>query len=118
MFVSTSLSDGNNISLNEAMACGAFPVATDIPANREWIRHGENGFLTDLHDPHKLASLVIQALDHSGLRTAAAESNWNLIQQRGSRVSAMEAMEAQYRKLIRNDSEPEPIRIAEGVQEP
>src|SRR5581483_12442875 len=46
LFVSTSLSDGNNISLNEAMACGAFPIATDIEANREWIAHGENGFLT------------------------------------------------------------------------
>src|SRR6266480_554774 len=43
VFVSTSRSDGNNISLNEAMACGAFPVATDIPANRVWIENGKNG---------------------------------------------------------------------------
>lgn len=43
VFVSTSLSDGNNVSLNEAMACGAFPVVTDIPANRAWIAHGRMG---------------------------------------------------------------------------
>jgi len=117
VFVSTSLSDGNNISLNEAMACGAFPVVTDIPANREWIRHGENGFLTDLHDPHMLANLVIQALERNSLRKAAAESNWKIVRQRGSWASAMETMEAQYRKLIHN-REPGAIRLATGVSEP
>ena len=45
VFVSTSPSDGNNVSLNEAMACGAFPIATDIPANRAWLVPGQNGLL-------------------------------------------------------------------------
>jgi glycosyltransferase involved in cell wall biosynthesis len=118
VFVSTSLSDGNNISLNEAMACGAFPVATDIAANREWIRHGENGFLTGLHDPRMLASLVILALERNSLRKAAAESNWKIIGERGSWSSAMETMEAQYRKLIHKGGQSESIRLAAGVQEP
>jgi glycosyltransferase involved in cell wall biosynthesis len=118
VFVSTSLSDGNNISLNEAMACGAFPVATDIPANREWIRHGDNGFLTDLHDPRMLAKLVVQALEQSSLRHTAAEANWNIIQQRGSWASAMSVMEAQYTKLIHNDGRPELIGLAAGVHKP
>jgi glycosyltransferase involved in cell wall biosynthesis len=118
VFVSTSLSDGNNISLNEAMACGAFPVATDIAANREWIRHGENGFLTDLHDPHMLANLVIDALKRSSLRTAAADSNWKIIQQRGSWAATLETMEAQYRKLIHNRRQPNTLRLATGVSEP
>jgi glycosyltransferase involved in cell wall biosynthesis len=117
VFVSTSLSDGNNISLNEAMACGAFPVATDISANREWIRHGENGFLTDLHDPHMLANLVIHALERNSLRRAAASANWKVIQQRGSWASAMETMEAQYRKLIHHSGDPEQILIGAGAQE-
>ena len=49
-FVSVSLSDGNNISLNEAMACNTFSVATNIPANKQWIKHGVNGFLIVIDD--------------------------------------------------------------------
>ncbi len=46
IYVSTSLHDGTSVSLLEAMGSGAFPVVTDIPANREWITNGENGFLS------------------------------------------------------------------------
>jgi glycosyltransferase involved in cell wall biosynthesis len=117
VFVSTSLSDGNNISLNEAMACGAFPIATDIPANREWIRHGENGFLTHLHDHRTLAALVIQALRRGPLRADAAAMNYDIIERRGSWVSAMEVMEEQYLNLIQQGASPQPIRAAAGVQQ-
>ncbi|MGA7237277.1 MAG: glycosyltransferase [Bryobacteraceae bacterium] len=117
LFVSTSLSDGNNISLNEAMACGAFPIATDIPANREWIRHGENGFLTDLHDPRTLAGLAIQALERADVRAQAAEMNWEIIQRRGSWAAAMETMERHYRNLILPSSPTESIRVVAGVQQ-
>ncbi len=99
LFVSTSLSDGNNVSLNEAMACGVFPIATDIPANREWIRHGENGFLTHLRDARTLAALAIQALQRPELRASAARLNWGIVQRRGSWAAAMENMERQYLKL-------------------
>jgi L-malate glycosyltransferase len=116
LFVSTSLSDGNNISLNEAMACGAFPIATDIPANREWIRHGVNGFLTDLHDPRTLAGLAIHALEHPEIRTQAAETNWEIIQRRGSWTTAMETMERHYRNLVLPCAPTESIRMAAGVQ--
>jgi glycosyltransferase involved in cell wall biosynthesis len=116
IFVSTSLSDGNNISLNEAMACGAFPVVTDIPANREWINHGENGFLTDAKDPAALTAYLNRALMDGELRSRAAASNWIVIQQRGQWSTAMHAIEAQYDKLIRKHGKPEPVRLAEGVR--
>jgi L-malate glycosyltransferase len=116
LFVSTSLSDGNNISLNEAMACGAFPIATDIPANREWIRHGENGFLTDLHDSRTLAALAIQAFERAALRAQAAQTNWEIIQRRGSWAVSMATIEAHYRNLIHKGAPAESIRMAEGVQ--
>ena len=100
VFVSTSLSDGNNISLKEAMACGAFPVVTDIPANREWIEHGSNGFLVSTTEPHDLAMRVIEGLSSPDLRRAAADLNWKLIQQRGSWKTAMERMESEYFSIM------------------
>jgi glycosyltransferase involved in cell wall biosynthesis len=45
VYVSASRSDTTSVSLLEAMACGLFPIVTDIPANREWIVDGENGRL-------------------------------------------------------------------------
>jgi glycosyltransferase involved in cell wall biosynthesis len=116
LFISTSLSDGNNVSLNEAMACGAFPIATDIPANREWIRHGENGFLTGVRDSHSLAGFAVQALRQGDLRTRAAETNWEIIQRRGSWSAAMEVMEEQYRNLIHAGRPAGALRVAAGVQ--
>lgn len=59
VFVSVSLSDGNNVSLNEAMACGAVSIASNIPANVQWINEGVNGFLVPVNDPAKLAEKIL-----------------------------------------------------------
>jgi len=100
VFVSTSLSDGNNISLNEAMACGAFPVVTDISANREWIQNGVNGYLVDAHDPCDLATQVVGALRTPELRSRAAARNWEIIRERASWKAAMETMEQRYQVIV------------------
>ncbi len=94
--VSTSLSDGNNISLNEAMACGAFPVVTDIPANREWIENGRGGFLVDTKDPRDLANRVVEALRSPNVMSAAAELNWEVVRNRASWQASMTRVESEY----------------------
>lgn len=45
IWVSIPESDATSISLLEAMSLGCIPVVIDLPANREWIRHGENGII-------------------------------------------------------------------------
>jgi len=62
IYVSTSLYDGTSVSLLEAMASGAFPIVTDIPANREWIVDGKNGFLVSKDEEAFLARKVIDAI--------------------------------------------------------
>jgi L-malate glycosyltransferase len=99
IYVSTSLSDGNSISLSEGMACGAFPVVTDIPANREWIENGRNGYLVETEDPSDLAKRIIEALRAPELRRAAASLNWQLVQRKGSWKAAMAQMEKEYAAL-------------------
>lgn len=100
VFVSTSRSDGNNISLNEAMACGAFPVATDIPANRAWIDVGRNGLLFSCQDADGLAEKVIEALSQPHWRQAAMDQNWGIVRARASWASAMVKMEGLYASLV------------------
>lgn len=45
IFVSIPSSDGTSISLLEAMACGAIPVLSDLPANNEWVQNNQNGVI-------------------------------------------------------------------------
>lgn len=79
VYVSTSLSDGTSVSLLEAMACGVFPVVTDIEANRSWIQEGLNGFLFPIKDPRILAQKIVEALGSKKLRDGAGNRNWRMI---------------------------------------
>lgn len=75
IFVTPALSDGNNVSLNEAMACGCFPVAADIPANSQWIKNGQNGYLYPPGDANRLAQAIEMAIDNKELRFSAGVEN-------------------------------------------
>jgi glycosyltransferase involved in cell wall biosynthesis len=100
VFVSPSISDGNNISLNEAMACGCFPVCTDIPANQEWLREGENGYLVPINRPDILAQRIIHALEVPEFRRQCASKNWRIIEDRADWNKNMLTMDRVYRKLL------------------
>ena len=100
VFVSTSPSDGNNISLCEAMACGAFPVATDIPANRDWVRSGHNGLLFPMGDYRNLSKCIIDALRKPEWRESIISYNYNVILEKGSWEKNMAVMINEYDKLI------------------
>lgn len=100
VFVTTSPSDGNNISLNEAMACGAFPVATDIPANRAWIENHRNGLLFSCRDVDQLADAIIEALLRPEWRQASTAMNWEIVRTRASWSQSMAEMESHYFRLL------------------
>ena len=82
-YVSTSKSDSTSVSLLEAMACGTVPVVTDLPANREWIRDGENGRIVRGDDAASLAGAVIEVLENPSFRVAARAINLLVINERG-----------------------------------
>lgn len=100
IFVTPALSDGNNVSLNEAMACGCFPVATDIPANSQWIEHGVNGLLYTAADASGLADAIARAAQDVSLRNRAISLNRNIVETRADwRVCARQMRET-YRRVI------------------
>jgi glycosyltransferase involved in cell wall biosynthesis len=82
IYISTSLFDGTSVSLLEAMASGAFPIVTDIPANREWIVDGDNGFLIPKEDENLLAKKILEAIRNDKLLLEAFEKNRNIIEQK------------------------------------
>jgi glycosyltransferase involved in cell wall biosynthesis len=100
VFVSSALSDGNNVSLNEAMACGCYPIATRIPANAQWIDPGDNGDLFVGGDEPELARLIARAGRDAGLRLRAAAKNRSIVEARADWRVCTRKMRNLYESLI------------------
>ena len=62
LYISPSHIDGSSVSLMEALACGLPCLVSDIPANREWVSEGENGWLFPDGDAEALADRILQAI--------------------------------------------------------
>lgn len=103
VFVTVSLSDGNSLSLIEAMACGAYPIATMIPANQEWIKDGVNGDFVKIGDVDGLAKFILNIYHNfdSVIENAINESD-KIIAEKGTWQINMQKMENTYKKIISN----------------
>jgi len=102
VYVSTSLSDGSSMSLVEAMAAGIFPIVSDIPANREWIKNNVNGFLCPTKDHNFLAKKISEALRDKNFRQETIKKNRILAEEKESYQKNMQLMEKYYLQLIQS----------------
>jgi|CZKX01.1.fsa_nt_gi glycosyltransferase involved in cell wall biosynthesis len=101
VYVSVSRSDGTSRSLLEALACGLFPVLSDIPPNREWIDvTSRNGLLTPLDEPKALAYALAEAIRSSDLRSYAAVVNRRMILERADERNNMSALSDTLESLV------------------
>jgi len=100
IYVSTSLHDGTSVSLLEAMGSGVFPVVTDIPANREWITNGENGFLVSADEAESLASKIIDAIRNQELVRKSREGNRLIVEQKALWPEYIKKVEYVYANIL------------------
>lgn len=63
VFISPSHVDGSSVSLMEALACGLPALVSDIPANREWVNEGVNGWIFPDGDTDALAEKILSVSD-------------------------------------------------------
>ncbi len=96
VFVSVARSDGTPVSLLEAMACGAVPVVGDLPALREWVTDGENGFCVPGGDTAALGGALVRLLVAPKMRTQFARRNRDIIRERADHAGQMGRMEQLY----------------------
>jgi glycosyltransferase involved in cell wall biosynthesis len=62
IYISPSHVDGSSVSLMEALACGLPALVSDIPANKEWVSEGINGWLFPDGDAEALAEKITAAI--------------------------------------------------------
>jgi glycosyltransferase involved in cell wall biosynthesis len=62
LYISPSHVDGSSVSLMEALACGLPCLVSDIPANKEWVSEGENGWLFPDNNSNALAEKILAAM--------------------------------------------------------
>jgi L-malate glycosyltransferase len=105
VFVSVPSSDATSVALLQAMAAGCFPIVSDLPAQRELVEDGVNGFRVPLHRPDVLADRIARALADAPLRAAAAARNLQIVTERGLNETEMARMEALYLGLRRLPSD-------------
>ncbi|NLL27925.1 MAG: glycosyltransferase family 4 protein [Bacteroidales bacterium] len=94
IFVSIPESDGTSISLLEAMGAGCIPIVSDLPANREWITHSENGFIVNDFK----SNFFEEALKINSAK--AISINQELIRNKASFKANQDAFLSVYKKYI------------------
>jgi glycosyltransferase involved in cell wall biosynthesis len=73
IFVFPSESEGSPIAILEAMAAGKAIIASDIPAIREIVRHGEEAILLDRYDVEELKRAILLLYNNSDLKAKLGE---------------------------------------------
>jgi glycosyltransferase involved in cell wall biosynthesis len=103
--VSVPESDATSVALLESMACGLAVVASDLPANREWLTDAGGERTADVLVPAGDAVALADALhslQQDDARTQRlGQTNHARIQRDGQRAAQMDAMAELYRALLR-----------------
>jgi len=100
VYVSASLWDGTSLSLLEAMAAGAYPIVSDLPANREWLRGDGDGLFFAPGAADQLARCLALAATRRELWTPAAERNQRTVTARAERATNLQTIARHYERLI------------------
>ena len=82
LYVSPSHVDGSSVSLMEALACGLPALVSDIPANKEWVTEGANGWLFPDGDANALADRILRIMDERGTLAGMGQAARKLAEKR------------------------------------
>ena len=95
--ISVPQSDATSVSVLESMACGLAVIASDLPANREWLA---SETLLPMGDEHALAQCWADLLCDDARCAALGARNAERIARDGDRRVQMDAVDAAYRRLL------------------
>lgn len=97
--VSVPTSDATSVSVLESMACGLPIIASDLPANRQWI-DAQGGWIVTVRDVDALTQALLQAHDHPEQAAQRGRHNHARIEREASRRGQMDAMWRLYQRVL------------------
>lgn len=100
VFCLASSFEGMSNSVMEAMSAGKPVLASDIPANRELVVHGETGFLIKLADTVGIMQFLRRCIDEPGLAEKLGTAGHRRIQQFFGVQRMVDAYADIYRALL------------------
>ena len=101
-YISMPITEGVSASLFEAMATQCYPIVTDIPGNKSWITHRENGQLIPIDNYEMLAEELIWSYENSDYRSLAVEKNRRFVEENADYKKNMKIISDKYHELINN----------------
>lgn len=104
VYISPSHVDGSSVSLMDALACGLPCLVSDIPANKEWIVEGENGWLFRDGDADHLAEKILAAMSQRENLPEIGRASRRSAEMRADWKKNAEALMQVYRSLLPNRS--------------
>ncbi len=105
--LSITATDSTAISLLEGMACGTFPVISDIAANREALDE-QRALFVPVGDAAALAAALAQVLRDPERRRRAAAANRRWVERHADATAQMDRMEQLYQRIIGRAAEAAP----------
>jgi glycosyltransferase involved in cell wall biosynthesis len=100
LYLAIPETEGVSASLFEAMACGCFPIVTDLPANRAFIHSGQNGILVEVGNPHDLARKIAHYCADSPKFRPYIRANRKFIELNCNREENMREFFSMYQDLL------------------
>lgn len=100
VFVSIPQSDSTSVSLLESMYCGLFPVVCGLPANKEWVRNGENGLVIDQVNEANVKNALIWCYENKDHMTRVSQENIDIIEKRALWKNNSRIVEDLYDKML------------------
>ncbi|OYX84508.1 MAG: glycosyl transferase family 1 [Flavobacteriales bacterium 32-34-25] len=101
-YISMPVTEGVSASLFEAMACGCYPIVSNISGNQSWINHRENGQLITVDDSEMLANEILWAFENTAIRNEAVTNNRKFIENQADYKINMKIIADKYHELINN----------------
>lgn len=96
LYISFPETEGVSASLFEAMASGCFPIVSDLPGTRAFIRNKENGLLVTPNDSLALAKAIKFYFNHPDLVPEAIESNRAFVEKHADLKKNMQEIWSKY----------------------
>lgn len=98
-WISVPSSDSTPLSLLEAFAAKLPVVVSDLPAMREWVTDGQNGYLVPVQDAGALAHAMKRMIVQAPLMNTWGEANRKLVEKKASRETEMNRLLGWYREI-------------------